>query len=88
MGKQARTAAYKLAQLSSEEKNTILRAMAAAIREAVPELLEANAKDIAAGEAKGLSAAMLDRLRSMKNASKRWLPASTKSPPCPIRSGK
>jgi glutamate-5-semialdehyde dehydrogenase len=63
MGKQARTAAYSLAQLSSEEKNTILRAMAAAIREAVPELLEANAKDIAAGEAKGLSAAMLDRLR-------------------------
>lgn len=63
MGKQARTAAYSLAQLSSEEKNTILLAMAAAIREAVPELLEANAKDIAAGEAKGLSAAMLDRLR-------------------------
>ncbi len=62
MGKQARAAAYSLAQLSSEEKNTILRAMAAAIREAVPELLAANAKDIAAGEAKGLSAAMLDRL--------------------------
>ena len=62
MGQQARAAAYKLAQLSSDEKNTILRAMAAAIREAVPELLEANARDLAAGAEKGLSAAMLDRL--------------------------
>jgi len=63
MGKQARAAAYQLAQLSSDEKNTILRAMAAAIREATPELLEANAKDLAAGTEKGLSSAMLDRLR-------------------------
>ena len=63
MGRQARAAAYKLAQLTSDEKNAILRAMAAAIRKAAPELLEANAKDIAAGTEKGLSAAMLDRLR-------------------------
>jgi len=63
MGKQARAAAYQLAQLSSDEKNAILRAMAAAIRKATPELLAANAKDIAAGTEKGLSAAMLDRLK-------------------------
>jgi len=62
MGEQAREAAYQLAKLSCEEKNTILRAMATAIRRRVPELLEANAKDIAAGEARGLSKAMLDRL--------------------------
>jgi glutamate-5-semialdehyde dehydrogenase len=62
MGRQARAAAYKLAQLSSDEKNTILRAMATAIRGSVPALLEANAKDLAAGREKGLSAAMLDRL--------------------------
>jgi len=62
MGKQARAAAYKLAQLSSDEKNAILRAMAAAIRKATPELLVANAKDLEAGRAKGLSNAMLDRL--------------------------
>ena len=62
MGRQARAAAHNLAKLSSEEKNAILRAMAAAIRERVPALLEANAKDIAAGREKGLSAAMLDRL--------------------------
>jgi glutamate-5-semialdehyde dehydrogenase len=63
MGKQARAAAYQLAQLSSDEKNAILRAMAAAIRKAAPELLAANAKDLAAGTEKGLSAAMLDRLK-------------------------
>jgi len=62
MGKRARTAAYQLAQLTSEEKNTILRAMAAAIRRRVPELLAANAMDLAAGEERGLSKAMLDRL--------------------------
>jgi glutamate-5-semialdehyde dehydrogenase len=63
MGRQARAAAYKLAQLSSDEKNAVLRAMAAAIRKATPDLLEANAKDLAAGTEKGLSSAMLDRLR-------------------------
>lgn len=63
MGRQARAAAYKLAQLTSDEKNDILRAMAAAIRRRTPELLAANALDIAAGEAKGLSSAMLDRLK-------------------------
>ncbi len=62
MGRQARAAAYKLAQLSSDEKNAILREMAAAIRQRVPELLAANAKDLQAGRAKGLSNAMLDRL--------------------------
>ena len=63
MGRQARAAAYQLAKLTSGEKDDILRAMAAAIRKAAPELLEANAKDLAAGVEKGLSAAMLDRLR-------------------------
>ncbi len=62
MGRQARSAAYKLAQLSTDEKNAILRKMAAAIRESVPQLLTANALDLAAGTEKGLSAAMLDRL--------------------------
>ena len=62
MGRQARAAAYRLAQLTSDEKNTILREMATAIRNRVPELLAANALDIAAGQGKGLSAAMLDRL--------------------------
>ena len=62
MGAQARAAAYKLAQLTSAEKNAILRDMAAAIRRRAPELLAANAKDLQGGSDKGLSAAMLDRL--------------------------
>ena len=63
MGRQARAAGYQLAQLGSDEKNEILRAMATAIREATPELIAANAMDLQAGAEKGLSAAMLDRLR-------------------------
>jgi glutamate-5-semialdehyde dehydrogenase len=63
MGQQARAAAYQLAQLPTAQKNQILLAMAAAIRAAAPELLAANALDLAAGTEKGLSAAMLDRLR-------------------------
>jgi glutamate-5-semialdehyde dehydrogenase len=62
MGRQARAAAYKLAQLTSDEKNGILRSMAASIRASIPILLDANAKDLEAGKSKGLSTAMLDRL--------------------------
>jgi len=63
MGRQARAAALKLSQLSSETKNAILNAMAQGLRDASGEILAANTKDIAAGESKGLSSAMLDRLR-------------------------
>jgi len=63
MGEQARAAALELAVLSAEQKNTILRAMAAGLRDHELSILEANALDIAAGEANGLTAAMLDRLR-------------------------
>ncbi|QTN31885.1 glutamate-5-semialdehyde dehydrogenase [Akkermansiaceae bacterium] len=63
MGRQARTAAYALSQLTTGEKDNILRAMAQGLRHASAEILSENTKDIAAGEAKGLSAAMLDRLR-------------------------
>lgn len=67
MGKQARAAAYQLAKLTSDGKNDILRAMAAAIRQRVPEILAANAVDLAAGREKGLSNAMLDRLTLDEN---------------------
>lgn len=63
MARRAREAAYGLSGLGEEEKNRILRAMAAEVRLREAEILEANAKDLAAGEAKGLSRAMLDRLR-------------------------
>ncbi len=63
MGRQARAAAYRLAQLTSDEKNTILRSMADAVRRHTPRILEANAWDISGGKEKGLSSAMLDRLK-------------------------
>ena len=63
MGRHARAAAHKLSQLSSEKKNAILLSMANGLRDASAEILAANAKDISAGEEKGLSSAMLDRLR-------------------------
>ena len=63
MGRQARAAAHKLAQLGSTEKNRILREMANAIRAQATVLLEANQKDLDAARAKGLASAMIDRLR-------------------------
>ncbi|MFC5051965.1 glutamate-5-semialdehyde dehydrogenase [Rubritalea spongiae] len=63
MGQTARNAAHALAQLSAEKKSDILRAMAQGLRDNAAEILEANAKDIKAGEEKGLSGALLDRLR-------------------------
>lgn len=63
MGRKARAAALALAVLSEEKKNKILKAMAGGIRAAAPQILEANARDLAAGEERGLTSAMLDRLR-------------------------
>ncbi|BCU77670.1 glutamate-5-semialdehyde dehydrogenase [Luteolibacter sp. LG18] len=63
MGQQARAAAHRLSQLPSEAKNRILHAMAGELRLRAPQLIAANALDLEAGEAKGLSKAMLDRLK-------------------------
>ena len=63
MARQSRAAAHLLSQLGTGQKNEILKAMACGLRAATPAILEANAKDLAAGTEKGLSTAMLDRLR-------------------------
>jgi len=63
MGELARKAALKLAILTAEQKNTILCAMADSLRNNASEIVQENAKDILAGEQKGLSSALLDRLR-------------------------
>lgn len=63
MGSKARAAAHALATLKADQKNAILRAMAAGLREHESSILEANAMDISAGEANDLTPAMLDRLR-------------------------
>lgn len=63
MGQKARKAAHSLSLLSAENKSSILRAMAQGLRDSSAAILTANAKDITAGSSKGLSGALLDRLR-------------------------
>ncbi|MGD9664500.1 MAG: glutamate-5-semialdehyde dehydrogenase [Novosphingobium sp.] len=58
-----RRAQRDLALMSDEAKARALRLAAAQLRASEADVLAANARDIAAGEANGLSAAMLDRLR-------------------------
>ena len=58
----ARRASRALATLGSGVKDDALEAMAAALEESTEEILEANARDLEAGEENGLSPALLDRL--------------------------
>lgn len=58
-----RAAQRQIALMPDAEKAQALRAAAAALREDEGAILAANAQDIAAGEAKGLTGALLDRLR-------------------------
>jgi len=62
MGKRAREAAAILARTPTSTKAEALRAAAAALRDDAATILDANAKDLAAGRDKGLANAMLDRL--------------------------
>ena len=62
MGQAAKAAAAELAIASSERKVVALQAAAAAILANETQILDANVLDLAAGEEKGLSKAMLDRL--------------------------
>ena len=58
-----RAAQIVLARMTTPQKAQALLAAADALRAAEPAILEANAKDMEAGAARGLSGAMLDRLR-------------------------
>jgi glutamate-5-semialdehyde dehydrogenase len=58
----AKRAARELAALDTATKNAGLTAIADALIERAPEILAANAVDLAAGRQAGLSAALLDRL--------------------------
>ncbi|HEV7289031.1 glutamate-5-semialdehyde dehydrogenase [Sphingomonas sp.] len=63
MGARARNAATMLAGLPTAAKAAGLRAAAAAVRADADAILAANARDVEAGTANGLSGALLDRLR-------------------------
>lgn len=58
----ARQASLSMARLSTTVKNDMLTKMAAALEQAIPDLIAENGKDLEAGRQRGLSAAMLDRL--------------------------
>ncbi len=58
-----RAAQRQVALLSDAQKTAALRAVAAQLRADQAAILEANARDVTAGEEKGLSGALLDRLR-------------------------
>ncbi|MGA8865066.1 MAG: glutamate-5-semialdehyde dehydrogenase [Gallionella sp.] len=62
IGRQARQAAHALALAPTSRKNRALAAMAEAIRNARPEILAANAEDLAEAKSEGATAAFLDRL--------------------------
>ena len=62
MGDRALAAERQLAPLGTRRKNLILEAMAEALDAGRVRIKEANARDMAAGRAAGLSDAMLDRL--------------------------
>jgi glutamate-5-semialdehyde dehydrogenase len=63
MGAAAKAASRRLATCSTERKNAALVAVAEALEAGAGDLLAANARDVADGEAAGLSPALLDRLR-------------------------
>jgi glutamate-5-semialdehyde dehydrogenase len=59
----AAAAARVLAQADTDTKNRALHAIADALVARTPEILEVNARDLEAGQANGLSEALIDRLR-------------------------
>jgi len=63
LGRSAKAASSALRLAPEEQRNAALTAMAENIRVLEADILAANEKDMQAGEAKGLSAAMLDRLK-------------------------
>ncbi|WP_215788215.1 glutamate-5-semialdehyde dehydrogenase [Pantoea dispersa] len=62
MGKAAREASYKLAELSTEQKNQVLLTIADRLEAESADILAANQQDLADARTNGMSAALLDRL--------------------------
>ena len=63
VGQAARAASRLIAKAHTQQKNNALIAMANAIERDAEHLLAANQRDMDAARAKGLDAAMLDRLK-------------------------
>ncbi|OOF57871.1 glutamate-5-semialdehyde dehydrogenase [Rodentibacter genomosp. 2] len=63
IGKQAKEAAFVLAQLSTAEKNNALNIIAEQLEQQAARILTENAKDIELAKQNGLSEALIDRLQ-------------------------
>jgi glutamate-5-semialdehyde dehydrogenase len=63
LGQRARAAAVAMARASTAQKNAALAAIAASIRAASAQIVEANRRDLERATAAGLAAPLLDRLR-------------------------
>lgn len=62
VGRRARAASRLIARASTRDKNAALLAIAESLQANKPDILAANARDVEAGKAGGLDAALLDRL--------------------------
>ncbi|WP_392663915.1 glutamate-5-semialdehyde dehydrogenase [Amaricoccus sp. B4] len=62
IGRKAKSASASLAVATPDQKRLALEAAAEAVEATTPDILAANARDMAAAREKGLSGAMLDRL--------------------------
>ena len=62
IGRAARAASRAMAKAETGAKNDALMTMAQAVERDIARLLDANRKDVEAARAKGLEAAMMDRL--------------------------
>ncbi len=58
----ARDASRSIARMPASSKNDLLRSMAAALRQAAPEIISENKKDLEEGKRAGISDALYDRL--------------------------
>lgn len=63
LGREAKAAAFIMAQTSTDKIDAALKILARALRDNTQSLLEANKKDLAAANQRGLTAAMIDRLK-------------------------
>jgi glutamate-5-semialdehyde dehydrogenase len=67
MGGRARAASRQMARLATRQKDDALRDLAGNLQSATQDILAANQADLAAGEAAGLTPALLDRLMLNKS---------------------
>ena len=63
LGLQARQASARMSSATAAQKNATLRTLARLLRDAGPQLADANARDIERAQAAGLAAPMVDRLK-------------------------